>query len=212
MGIVVVALLLLAVILLLGAKKKKNKDCVKIIATVTPDRSRDRLAVREKRTKRHGRVWAVLRIMTTYDSLMGSRNFYDLKNNMAKYNEAFGVMGKWHVEASDIETAIRFCRMENFYGICQRPISVQEVGEIYEWRNILINEDNLIARVLLSYKQYWDGVLDSYKRPSARKNRLAYLVDDLEEVMTLPMLQRHPDAIGKIRELQEHYSQQLGAS
>ena len=212
MGIVVVALLLLAVILLSGTKKKKNKDGVKITATVTPVRSRDRLAAREKRMIRQRRVRSVLMLMTTYDSLMGSRNFYDLKNNMARYSEALGIMRKRHVEAGDIETAIRFCRMENFYGTCQRPISVQEAGEIYEWRNILINEDELIAKVLLSYRQYWDGVLDSYKRPSARKNRLAYLVDDLEEVMTLPMLQRHPDAIGKVRELQEHYSKLLRAS
>lgn len=48
--------------------------------------------------------------------------------------------------------------------------------------------------------------------PDRSKDGLAYLVGDLEEVMTLPMLQRHPDAIGKVRELQEHYSQQLGAS
>ena len=71
----------------------------------------------------------------------------------------------------------------------------------------------LLAVILLSgtkKKKNKDGVkIIATVTPVRSRDRLAYLVNDLEEVMTLPMLQRHPDAIGK---LHEHYSRLLGAS
>lgn len=171
--------------------------------------SRKQLYTRDRRRKRHTRIWSVLRFMVTYNDLMNSKNFYDIRNGRKAHEEAKGRMRKEHVEENDIETAIRFCRMENFYGTCQYSLNNSEIEQLYKWQNIQISEKELLNNVLESYQSYWNEVLNSYKRPSARKNRLNYLIEDLDEVLSLPYIQEYPDITEKIKALQYSYSVEL---
>lgn len=173
------------------------------------DEERKRLYTRDRRRKRHTRIWSVLRFMVTYNDLMNSRNFYDFRNGKKAHEEAKGRMRKEHVEKNDIETAIRFCRMENFYGTCHYSLNKSEIEQLYEWQNIMISEEELLNNVLVSYQSYWNGVLNSYKRPSARKNRLNYLIEDLDEVLSLPYIQEYPNVAERIKALQHSYSMEL---
>ena len=122
-----------------------------------------------------------------------------------------GQMRKETIQSADIDTAIRFCRIEHHYGICQHKLTSAEIDQLRKWNNIIIDNHALLKDALCSYKQHWDSVLNSYIRISAKRKRLQYLIDDLEEIRTLHELQAFSDIIESIDSLQEEYTSQLKA-
>lgn len=99
--------------------------------------------------------------------------------------------------------------MEHFYGICQRKLLDSDIELLYKWKEIIVDEDNLYAKVIQSYEVYWNKVLNAYKRQSAKKNRLNYLIDDLDEIMQLPDIQNRPDVLKKIKQLQNNFATEV---
>lgn len=165
---------------------------------------------REERRIRHERVWSVLRFMVTYNELLfESGNFYQYSNNKEAYEEARLQMKENHIIGTDIDTAIRFCQIENINGECDHLLTSAEIDQLYRWHEIQINEEELLNEVIDSYQAYWNEVLDSYKRPSARKNRLTYLINNLNEVMELHYIQKYPVIKERIKLLQSTYSDAL---
>ena len=208
MGIIIILLLLIIVFLLIS-KRNKNKSEEPHIQVRFNDENnawRTKYKFKEQRQRRHTRTWTVLRFMATYDQLINSEDFHNFEKNKDSYEEAFGRMRKEHIGTTDIETAIRFCRLEHFYGICKHDLSSDEVNKIHQWRSITIEEEELLGNILKSYQTYWDNVLNSYKRTSARKNRLLYLIDDIENILRLSFIQKYPTLIIKAKELQNHYT------
>lgn len=190
-------------------KDTPHESVVKIKVVPTYSSNREKRNKRDKRHKRQHRIWTVLHFMEAYDKLMYSQNFYDLTSNTNEYNDAKAQMRKEHITQEDIEVAVRFCRMECFYGTCDHPLSPQEVSDIQNWQNIAIDEEALLNNVLLAYEKYWNSVLNAYKRTYARKNRLSYLVINLDELMTSPQIQKYPTIITKMSELQSRYADEL---
>lgn len=210
MELIIIILIFATIALLKNIKPQKTKPKIHInTGNSEYEDRRKQLYTRDRRRKRHIRIWSVLRFMVTYNDLMNSENFYDFKTGKKAYEEAKGRMRKERVKENDIETAIRFCRMENFYGTCQYPLNNSEIEQLYKWQNIQINEKELLNNVIESYQSYWNEVLNSYKRPSARKNRLNYLVENLNEVLSLPYIQEYPDITEKIKALQHSYFVEL---
>lgn len=173
---------------------------------------RKRREMREKRMVRKRKIWAVLRYMVTYNHLMESSNFYSFNNNLIDHNHAKGEIRKLKPDKYSFDTAIRFCRMENYYGTCDYQLNDEDVNYIINWQSNSIDVNDALKNVLNSYKNYWDGVLSSYVRQSARKKRLQYLIEDLENIMNLPYIQEHPDVLQGVKELQIQYQMQLNES
>lgn len=207
----IIALAIFAMIILLLLTKRNSKnDKVKLSVDICDSSNRHkRIDARDYRLKRHSRIRIVLSFMTTYNHLMESSNFYELKSNKINYERAKGWMRKDHIETLDIETAIRYCQMEHFYGICQRKLLDSDIELLYKWKEIIVDEDNLYAKVIQSYEVYWNKVLNAYKRQSAKKNRLNYLIDDLDEIMQLPDIQNRPDVLKKIKQLQNNFATEV---
>lgn len=206
---IIIILLLLIIVFWLIPKHNKNKSEKPHIQVQFNDENnawRTKYKFKEQRQRRHTRIWTVLRFMVTYDQLINSEDFHNFEKNKDSYEEAFGCMRKEHIGTADIETAIRFCRLEHFYGICKYDLSSDKVNKIHQWRSITIEEEDLLGNILKSYQAYWDNILNSYKRPSARKNRLLYLIDDIEDILRLSFIQKYPTLIVKAKELQNHYT------
>lgn len=129
----------------------------------------NRLYKREDRRKRHTRIWSILQFMVSYSELMQCTDFYSFKKTSIRFDQATGRMRKEHIQCPDIDTAIRFCRMEYHYGICRHKFSTTEINQIHKWKDISIDKHEVLKKVLCSYKHYWDDVLNSYVRLSAKK-------------------------------------------
>lgn len=166
---------------------------------------------RENRRIRHSRIWTVLNFMRAYTELVQCDDFYSFKNMTIRFNQAMGLMKKEHIQRSEIDVAIRFCRMEHHNGICQYNMCPSEIDRLHQWNNIIIDNHTILKETLCSYKQYWDSVLYSYIKLSAKKNRLKYLINDLDKIMTLPELQAYPDIINDLNSFQKDYSSQLNS-
>ena len=52
-------------------------------------------------------------------------------------------------------------------------------------------------------------LVSTYKRPSAKKNRLNYLINDLEEIMQIPDIHNRPNILKKIKRLQNEYAAEV---
>lgn len=162
-----------------------------------------------QRNLRHDRIKIVLRFMAANTELTDSKDFDSLQRNLMCYNNLRGQMRKSHIESIDIETAIRFCRMENFYGTCQHILNNQEIESLQQWRNININEEELLHIVMLSYKNDNENTLNSYVSNSARKNKLKSLINDLDKIMVRPLVKQYPTIIEEAKTLQSNYVEQL---
>lgn len=170
---------------------------------------RERGTIRENRMIRKRKIWTVLRYITTYKYLINSSDFYSFKKNLTDYNYAKGDLRKLHPDNYSFDAAIRFCRMENYYGTCDYLLTDDDVNFILNWKSNSIDVHDTLKKVLASYKRYWDGVLSSYVRPSARIKRLQHLIEELENIMNLPYIQEHLDVLQGVKELQSQYQSQL---
>ena len=69
-----------------------------------------------------------------------------------------------------------------------------------------IDEEQLLNNVLSSFASYWKDVLDSYVRPSARINRINYLIQELANIREMKELQPYPIILSRIDRLQQQYN------
>lgn len=205
MKIVFIISLILIAFLLFQKRNRGRKKTLKFGENI--DKTRIRRRAKELRMEKHTRIWVVLRYMVTYHQLVNSTDFHSYEKFKGYYEEALGRIRKEPIERSDIKTVIRFCQFEHFYGICQHKLSAEEIEALYNWHDIHIDEEKLLSNILKSYQAYWDNVLNSYKRPSARNNRLSYLIDNLDEIIKKPFMQEFPNIKTKAQLLQSHYKQ-----
>lgn len=173
------------------------------------DKRQECFEMRDKRRKRHHKIWLVLRYMITYKQLTHSSNFYDFNRNMSDHKYAIGELKKFHIDDYSFDAAVRFCRMEYYYGTCDYQLTDEDIKFAKNWLSNSIDAHEILKNVLLSYQEYWDNVLASYVRPSARYKRLQYLIDNLKDIMELSDIQEYPDILQGVSELQSRYQSQL---
>lgn len=174
--------------------------------------AKEKRALRYKRADKRERkliIWRVLRYMITYRDLSSSSNFHEYKNNIASHNHAVEELKISKPDKYHLEAAIRFCQIEYLCGRCDYELTQEDIDLLENWETKTIDNNRILNDILTTYKEYWDNVLDSYTRPSARIKRLQYLIQDLQEVMKMPFLQNTPNVLNNIKELQDYYQSLL---
>lgn len=167
------------------------------------------LYAKDARRKWKNQVWAILRYIVTYRILLDSTNFYNYKKNWDDHKQAIGTMKQMQPDDYCLDVAFRFCQMENYYGKCTHALTNEDIKYVRNWKVTNLTIEDILLIVTESYKTYWNNVLNSYARPSARTKRLQYLLDDLEEIMSLQDIQEYPKILDLIKDLQRDYQSQL---
>lgn len=176
------------------------------------DSHKEKRELRYKKADKRERkliIWRVLRYMITYRNLSSSTNFHEYKNNIASHNHAVEELKISKPDKYHLEAAIRFCQIEYLCGRCDYELTQEDIDLLENWETKTIDNNRILNDILTTYKEYWDNVLDSYTRPSARIKRLQYLIQDLQEVMKMPFLQNTPNVLNNIKELQDYYQSLL---
>lgn len=172
-------------------------------------RNRVLLYKKEERRNKKQKIWVVLRYMVAYNDLVEFSDFYSFQNNLNEYENAKEDLRKLSPNDYSFRVAFRFCRIEYCSGACDKELSDKDIQDVLNWHTNTIDKHRIVESVLDSYKDYWDDVLASYKRSSARIKRLQYLVQNLEEVSKLSFVQEFPDILSRIKDLQNLYISQL---
>lgn len=136
-------------------------------------------------------------------------SFYDYDNAVKEHKEIIDRLNGEEITNLGIKLAIRFCHLQYAKGTCDHLLSVDE-------ENRLINKDwgypdaeRCVKPIIPVFKEYWDDVLRSYKRPSAKIDRLKYLVELLDNVGTKPLIQENKNLQNELLSLKDYYAQQL---
>lgn len=158
--------------------------------------------------ERNHNHWLAYRLITTYKDLIDSANFYDFEKNAKTFCEIKNDALEKQVTMSNIMVAIRYCRLQYYQKECNYKIKRADIKKLEQWKEFSDKEIS-IEMLINNYKEYWDEVLANYKRPSARTNRLKYLVEKLTEIREKPYIQESQLFIDKIDALKAHYSEQL---
>lgn len=168
---------------------------------------RERLKLRGKRRQRHNVVWCILRLIITYRDLVSSSNFHDFKNNKDAYLIAKNEYKEYSPDRGLIEVAIRLCQYKYKQGNCDHKLSDNEICAIYKLIDTPIDYEALLCQVTLSFETYWDDVLVSYAKPSARTKRIKYLIEETKRL--IKEYAQYPMLIERIKELQLRYEAML---
>lgn len=169
-------------------------------------KKRARLELRERRCERQNYVWAILRYIISYEEFANSADFYDFKKSLAAYKESLKRLEDNPPNSEHFDIAFRFCQAEVFKGKCEHPITKEEMQIIRNWKTEKLDAKQTVGKMANSFMEYWDEVLASYKRPSARINRLKYLNEQLDEFAKWPEMQAINGAHDIIQNLKRHYS------
>lgn len=136
-------------------------------------------------------------------------SFYDYDNAVKEHKEIIDRLNGEEITNLGIKLAIRFCHIQYAKGICDQRLSAEE-------ENRLLNKDwdypdaeKCITPIIPIFKKYWDDVLLSYKRPSAKTNRLNYLVELLDNLSAKSSVRENVNLRNEILLLRQYYAQQL---
>lgn len=98
----------------------------------------------------------------------------------------------------DIKTALRVCRRHNGlkdYNLedyptieAAREYIDTELEDYYDFERILLD-------MYQNMENYWNEVLDSYKRPSAKTNRIEYLIKRASKEKEDPIVTPHKSVV-----------------
>lgn len=162
---------------------------------------------REANRTRKKHIWAVLDFINSIESVSTSKNFYDLEESISWFQNAKTMLFEddYHPTRKEIDIAIRFCTIRHAQRKCTHQLTSSEINDICNWESYYIDK-SVITNVAASFKSYWDDVLDNYKRPSAKINRINYLINYLNKIKEKESLQQFPNFKDHITKLISHYS------
>lgn len=151
--------------------------------------------------------WGVIRRYKLINELQNSNSLYDVKNVAKQWNtvkEIINDVKDFSLNDRDIEVVIRFLRKEQSLSRCQ------EGGEVFISLEDYYSKENIdFSKYLISayddYEQYWDDVLENYKRPSAKSNRLKDLIESIDKDSEDPVTD-FPDVRAKLSNLRRKYN------
>lgn len=101
------------------------------------ERRRERLRIRSDRRERHGRIWSVLFFLSSYNDC--TKEYYT-KRELRYYKNSLEEVWNRKPDKDDIETAIRFCKIEHERNKCDHEMLPHEIEHIYNIRKFVKSE------------------------------------------------------------------------
>ena len=148
-------------------------------------------------------------IFCYHNNFSGLNSFYDLDKAIKELDEIVSRLDSEQFCDHSIKLAIKYCRIQYVKGDCSYYLSKEDEEKLlmraWEYPNL----EKPIRQIIPVFKEYWDGILQGYKRPSAKINRLNYLINLLNEVLEKPYLQQYNSAKTEVANLRDIYAKQL---
>ncbi len=187
--------------------KSKKSRSAEIVDNPTSHSRIDKRERKRERLMRRKLRWGIIRRYKLINELQNSKSLYDVKNVAEQWKTVKDIINDVKDIAPndlDIKVVNRFLRIERLLGRCQ------EGGEVFISLEDYYSKENLdFSKYLMSayddYEEYWDDVLENYNRPSAKRNRLQYLIESLDKDSEDPMTD-FPDVRAKLSNLRRKYN------
>ncbi len=166
-----------------------------------------RLYKRHERLMRHKRIWAVLNYAKCLEAINNAANFYDLDKALLDHQRAVERFNdlEFHPSIENIYCAIRFCDIKYCQGECEHYLTSEDKNIVFNLRANTLDYDTILKNVSNRFISCWDVTLDRYKQNNARKRRIEYLINHLDEVKNRKGLSTIPHITDYLNNLKAHY-------
>lgn len=206
-------ILIVIFVCLMNTKTTKEKEEKSLVVANSSKQTEYDLRMQKKhrrynRLLRHRRVWAVLRFIKEFENIQTSENFYELDKSITEFEVAKERLYEedYTPGLEDLSTAIRFCLHQQATHKCAHRLSKNEIEKIYDWRLFSYNKHEPLVNAAKRFKLYWDEVLESYKKQSAKCKRNEYVVNHLLEMKEKDTFLNIPNSKEIFDDLIEYYS------
>ena len=138
----------------------------------------------------------IYKIQELYSSNVES--FYDYEKSYTELIDIHKNILEIQPKHSHYETAYNIC-LNNFktnniyFNTCMFTLE-----RIINWEYAANNEEYILSNILNNFIIYWNNVLKTYIKPSARIKRIHYLIDSLTTLKQKPFILAFPSFIQKI--------------
>lgn len=131
------------------------------------------------------------------------QSFYDIRNALPKFKEEL-LSYKSYPESPHFQECLSKTIKEYEK---QNDITFSEefINQLKNPETIIIDEHGLYYKVATSFKEYWDAVLNSYKRRNAYANRLDYLIENLGSFIKDSDISRYEDIVDLLKGYKQEY-------
>lgn len=168
---------------------------------------RDRVYKRNARRENKNKTWAFISYIKSVLSICESYNFYDLDKSISEFNES---LERLHDETytptkNNKDLAIRFCRISFYSGKCTQNIQSIKLDKLLDYESFDVLDVVDILKVSTDFKNYWDNVLESYKRKKSKIDRINYVINHLKEMRERGNLKNIPRFTEQIDNLLSYY-------
>ena len=190
---------------------KRNKPVrMAIKVNVTRHELRER---KWERMQRRTLRWGVLRHYILRDELSKVKNLYEVKKVCRDWKymrDIINNINDFKLNNHDFDVLHRFVRMKQFKGLCD----IENVSNItlhaYQESEHL-NIESYLLDVYDNFESYWDNVLDDYVKPSFKRKRLEYLLENLNKELTDSTIEAD-NVRGRIKQLIIKYQRLLDST
>lgn len=131
------------------------------------------------------------------------KSFYDIRNSLSKFKEELSSYKSYlkspHFQECLSKTIKEYEKQNDI------TFSNEFICQLENPETITIDEHSLYRNAATYFKEYWDAVLNSYKRRNAYANRLDYLIENLNRFINDPNISQYKDVINLLEDYKQEY-------
>lgn len=194
-------------------KDNKNESCNLPINSSDENKTsnlqlrRDRAYKHKARRENKSKTWAFLSYIKSVQSIYESSNFYDLDKSISEFNESIERLRDeiYTPTNNNKDLVIRFCRISFYSGECTQNIQSIKLDNLLDYESFDVLDVVDIFKVSTDFRDYWDNVLESYKRKKSKIDRINYVIDHLKEMRERDNLKNIPRFTEQVDNLLSYY-------
>lgn len=134
------------------------------------------------------------------------QSFYDIRNTLPKFKKELSSY-KLYLESPHFQECLAKT-IKEYEKQNDTTFSDEFIRQLENPETIIVDEHGLYYNAATSFKEYWDAVLNSYKRRSAYANRLDYLIENLSSFIKDSDISRYEDIVDLLKGYKQEYIEQ----
>lgn len=151
--------------------------------------------------ERKTRIWLIIRRLVIRNDVLNGYSIHEYLDYKVERNRLDALIKETSVSKREKEIACRFVKHAISTGHCDSNLNEIALSAYDEW----INDSEILRRIYVNFKIYWDNVIRSYKSSNAKSKRITYIIEKLNEDIVRSEICQIVSIQAQIRDLIEYF-------